>query len=211
MQEQQMMDNPIISTILTTLIYFVSLIVGLWVAKGFVVFFTTWIAEKKSENNSMLRLGGVVFWLALGSLFTAPILDILSAAQSILLIVFSPGNINQSESTLEPSLTWFTLVLLVGIYGIVVWVEIQLLKESGRLSEFIRKLTWIEKWFILLVPASLVFQLVRGIIVNVIILPSYDPAFFSALSQFSFFALALGGLLIVAGLITILYLNLKLE
>lgn len=129
---------------------------------------------------------GLALWLALGGLFAAPLADLLSALETGLSLLFWPGEPTQSGLAPQPYFSLLVLLLLAVIYSLVVWTGLQVLRnleDQGRLP---LPLTGPEKLMLLVLPASLIFRLLRGLVVTVILLPGFDDSLLYSLSRSGF-------------------------
>jgi hypothetical protein len=204
------MDAQAINTLSSSLFYFVSVIAGLWVARRFVppLAHLLQIDQLSDPGRLPVRL---VLWLALGGLFAAPLHDLLAALESGLSLLFWPGEFIQTGLTPQPYFSLLVLLLLVVIYSLVVWTGLRVFQNLEKQNRLSHPLSGLDKIWLLLVPASLVFRLLRGLVVTIILLPAYDVGILNTLSHFGFFLLALAGLFAAAGLVAVLYLALKSE
>jgi hypothetical protein len=138
------------------------IIVGLWIAGKFLPACINWIHPKVNNDLLSRPFAKIILWLALGGLFTLPLLDILRWLGNFANIVFIPvGQGGDGFTTflgLIPIRVYygFYLILMLAIYGIVVWFTIDYLSTPGQFNQT-------ERIFIILSVASLVYHGVSNI------------------------------------------------
>jgi hypothetical protein len=203
------MDIQNIYSITPTAFYLIGIIAGLWVAKGFLAKLVVSIDQVISSNIFSRRSVRLLLWLALGSLFAAPIAEILAALQSFFTLIFWTDALSASGlgQTRDFVLIWLTLVLMVMIYGIVIWAGTESMESLEYIFWSKAQFTPIEKTFFLLVIASLIYQFAKGIILGIILLPAYNPAYWNTLNITGFILTVSAGVGVLVVLILILYLN----
>lgn len=203
------MDTINVNTFLPFAVYFTAVLLGLWTARGFVYPLTAWILPSRLRQNPIRRKLQLTLWLSLGALFAAPFIDLLGALESIFSLLNRAGEWNSVGLTPQPYYTLLMLLVLIGIYGFVLWVGRQVLQLRGGQHQISPLLGRPEKLMLLLVPGSLLYRLMRGLLQNIILLPGNDMGILNSLGEAGFFLLAIGAILVAAGLVAILYLSLR--
>ncbi|MFZ2097453.1 MAG: hypothetical protein WAV05_12520 [Anaerolineales bacterium] len=138
------------------------IIVGLWIAGKFLPACINWI--EPIVNNDLLSqpFAKIILWLALGGLFSLPLLDLVRWLGNLANIVVVPsGQGDGGFSTslgLIPSRVYlgFTLFLMLVLYGIVVWFAAAYLTTPGQFNQT-------NRIFIVLSIASLFYRGVYNI------------------------------------------------
>jgi hypothetical protein len=136
--------------------------VGLWIARRFLPACINWISSKGQNDLLSQPFAKIILWLALGGLFTLPLLDFVRWLGNFANIVFVPvgqgGNGFTTFLGLIPSRVYygFSLILMLVIYGIIVWFTIDYLSTPGQFNRT-------ERIFIILSIASLFYHGVSNI------------------------------------------------
>jgi hypothetical protein len=203
------MDLQAISSITPTVFYWVGVAAGLWVAKGLLAKLVAGANRTTSSEIFSRRPVRVLLWMALGSLFAAPVAEILAGLQSLFLLLFWPGILSPPGvgQTGEFAFAWMALTLMVVIYGAVLWTGMKFMQPPGDGFPSEMQFTRLEKTFILLALASLIYQLARGIFLGIILLPGYNPAYWNPFNLAGFVLAALAGAGVLIVLVLILSLN----
>jgi hypothetical protein len=138
------------------------IIVGLWIAGKFLPACINWIHPKVNNDLLSRTFVKIILWLALGGLFTLPLLDILRWFGNFANIVFIPVEQGGDGFTtflgLIPIRVYygFYLILMLAIYGIVVWFTTDFLSTAEPFNQT-------ERIFIVLSIASLLYHAVYNI------------------------------------------------
>jgi hypothetical protein len=136
--------------------------VGLWIARRFLPDCINWIRSKGQNDLLSQPFAKILLWLALGGLFTLPLLDFVRWLGNFANIVFvSAGQAGNGFTTflgLIPTRVYygFYLILMLAIYGIVVWFTTDYLSTPVQFNQ-------IERIFIILSVASLFYHGVSNI------------------------------------------------
>lgn len=201
------MDAPILLTTVPLMISFAAVLLGLWAARRLIAPLTDWFGPPAASRRPLQ----IILWLALGSLFSAPVTDLLSLLDRGVQLVTQAPEFIQFGLTPQPYYDLLIMLLLLVVYGVVIWLGRGVFNNLELQGRRLPNINWLEKALLLLVPASLIYRLLRGLVMNIVLLPVYDPRFLNASGPGIFFLLALGSLVVVAGLIVILYLQLRGE
>lgn len=173
------------------------ILAGLWMAGRFLPTFINWIRPK--VNNGLLSqpFVKIILWLALGGLFTLPLQDIVRWLANLVNLVFlsvRPGaNGITTSFGLIPFQAYygFSLLLMLAIYGIIIWVTTDDLLTAERFNRT-------ERSFIVLTIASLSYHAVSNIFTYI-----FDIQLPSSLAQQNYgiagflFAVAIGFLILL--------------
>lgn len=136
------------------------IIVGLWVAGKFLPSCINWICPE--DHNELLSqpFAKIILWLALGGLFTLPLLDFVRWLGNLASIAFMGQGDNGFSTSLGLIPSWvylgFTLFLMLVLYGIVVWFALAYLKTPDQFNQT-------NRIFIVLSIASLFYRGVYNI------------------------------------------------
>jgi hypothetical protein len=140
----------------------VCIAVGLWIARKFLPTCINWLRPKLNNDLLSRPLVQFMLWLAIGGLFTLPLLDFVRWLGNLANLALLPaGEVDNGLNTflgLIPSQAYygFYAILAVVIYGIVIWLSLDYLPANGQLDKT-------EHTFILLSIASLVYHGVSNI------------------------------------------------
>jgi hypothetical protein len=141
------------------------IITGLYIAGRLLPTFFTWLSSFFPENLLSRQIPKTILWLALGALFTSPLLDIVSTIGLLINVTLSPQRGGEFTTALGtvPSQVYFLfpLILMVVVYMTTIIFGI---KYATSLTQFHRT----ERIFILLVIASLVFGVVNSVFTQVL-------------------------------------------
>ena len=184
------------------------ILLGLWIAGRLVL---RWMASPQVGEGSSLLLNRsvlLVAWLALGRLFSLPFIDLLRVI-NFLRDLLSPASM-LSFNTIT---TWWgsapvgvqaiaNLLIILVAYTLVLWTGlVSLRKRETTFPRISFLLTRSERVFSLLVVASLVSELVRNFILNILFLrpqPSTDWGLLGYLAGLGVALVATGvGLLLI--------------
>lgn len=148
-----------------------TVIPALWVAKRWLAQLLLWLNRRSSGDlagNQTIRL---ILWLALGGLFAKPLLEILGWLRSLItLLAFTEqGIVGYGMGTVPPStFSLLSLLLMLAVYGFVIWSGKGLLSKSAPLSSN-EQPSRVDMWFALLATASMVFTVIRLIVMQVVL------------------------------------------
>jgi hypothetical protein len=149
-----------ILNIVLTVVDFLLIIPGLWVAGKLLPKLIGWIKPVALQEQLSRPLPRLILWLGLGTLFTYPLLDLLGIVGSWPAFVTpSSGSFATAFGTVPGnSVTVFSIVIMVLIYLPIWWAGMRMLTVAADLDG-------VEKNFIVLLFASLVYRFIsRGIL-----------------------------------------------
>ncbi len=133
-----------------------SIFLGLWIARKFLPSSINWLHTKDRNDILSQPVAKFIIWLALGGLFTLPLLDFVRwlgyFANFVIVPVGQTGGFTTSLGIIPSRLYYgFYLILMAIIYGIAVWYTKDYLSMDERFDR-------IERIFIGLSIASLVYH-----------------------------------------------------
>jgi hypothetical protein len=153
------MDPAQILNLILTVLDFLLIIPGLWVAGKLLPRLIGWVKPAGLQDQLSRPLPRLILWLGLGTLFTFPMLDLLGIVGSWPAFVTpSSGSFSTAFGTAPGnSVTVFSIVIMVLIY-LPIWL-------LGRRIFRATQLDGVEWNFIVLLFASLVYRFIsRGIL-----------------------------------------------
>lgn len=158
------METTFLSPMLSILAL-LSVIVGLWVAGRLLPTVMVWLKSKYPNRLLSSQFSRITLWIALGALFTLPLLDLISWLRnliSVLLIPQSGGAFSTMFGTVSPQIyLLFPLLLMTAIYIIILYYGNDFLSKSRQFHQ-------IERFFIVLTIASLVYRGINTIFAQVL-------------------------------------------
>lgn len=149
-----------------------AVIPALWVAKGLLSHLVGQLRQTPMGELAANQTVQLILWLALGGLFTKPLLEILGWIQALLssLILSEEGLVIYGMGTVPPAtFSLLTLLLMLAVYGFVIWSGKALFAGNVQISPNIQ-LSRVEKWFMLLAIASMVYTVIRLIVMRVVLI-----------------------------------------
>ncbi len=156
------MDTIYLIYSIMSILAILCILVGLWIAGKFLPACINWICPKVQNDLLSQPFAKFILWLALGGLFTLPLLDFVRWLSNFANIVFVPVGQGENGFTtflgLIPFQVYygFYLILIVVIYGIVVWSTMDFLSTAEPFNQT-------ERIFIILSIASLFYHAVSNI------------------------------------------------
>lgn len=135
---------------------------GLWRAGRFLPACINWIHSKIDHDLLSQPFAKIILWLALGGLFTLPLLDLVRWLGNLANIVVVPSGQGDGGFTtflgIAPFWVYygFNIFLMLAIYGIVFWFAMNFLSIPGEFTKM-------ERTFIILSVASLFYRGVSNI------------------------------------------------
>jgi len=140
------------------------MITGLYIAGRLLPTFVTWLHSLFPENLFSRQIPKTILWLALGALFTSPLLDFVSSLGWLINVTLSPqggGEVTSMLGTVPIQIYFiFPLILMVVVY---VTVTIFGIKYVNSLTQFHQT----DRIFILLAIASLTFGVTNSVFTQV--------------------------------------------
>jgi hypothetical protein len=161
--EKQMDITPWVSPILSIL-FVLAFIAGLWIAGTFLPLAITWIHSEELQDILSRPFARNIVWLALGGLFSLPLMDFVILLGDMANIILNP-QAGSGFSTLLgtiPQVVYFAFfpLLMLLVYGVIFWSAMDFMATS-------EPLTYSQRIFLVLSIASLVHQGMRVIFAQV--------------------------------------------
>jgi hypothetical protein len=133
----------------------VGFIAGLWVASRLLPALIDWIHTAYPTDLLYRPLSRTILWLAAGTLFSFPLLDLLNWVGNLANIALVPSSGNRYSTLLGsislPLYLSFSLLLMLLVYGIILYLAVDFISRPGRFDRTQRIL-------LVLTVASLVYQ-----------------------------------------------------
>jgi hypothetical protein len=152
--------NPILS-----ILALLCAIVGLWIAGRLLPSVIVWLKSRYPDSLLSGRFSRIALWIALGAIFTFPLLDFISWIRnlvSVILIPQSEATFSTMFGTVSPQIyLLFPLLLMTAIYGIIFYYGNDYISKSKQFHP-------IDRIFIVLTIASLVYQGIYTIFAQVV-------------------------------------------
>jgi hypothetical protein len=144
----------------------VGIIAGLWIAGKFLPTFINWIRVREPNDLLSQSFIKILLWLALGGLFTLPLLDFVRWLGNLMNLVLA--FVGQADNGFFTSLGLissqiyfvFHLILVLALYGIVVWFAMDFLSAPDQFNQ-------ITRIFMVLTIASLFYRGVSNIFIYI--------------------------------------------
>ena len=136
------------------------IIAGLWIAGRMLPAFISWLHSKYHNDLLYRPFVKILLWFALGVLFSLPLGDIIGWLRNLINVTLVPqagGEFSTILGTVSGRVYLsFYLILMLAIYGIIVYLSKDYISTSGNLDRTGRI-------FIILSIASLVYRGINNI------------------------------------------------
>lgn len=155
-----------ISDLAFTILVILAVIPGLWMGRKLVPWVVVSIRNEAIHRWVSSGPGAVILWLALGSFFLGPLVDLIEELR-LLVNLFIPGFGPITSfwgSTSSATYALISVALFVAVYGLVLWFSRAFWQTDRTPGRGLRLFCW-------LAVASLILALVQSVSFRVLSLP----------------------------------------
>jgi hypothetical protein len=139
--------------------------IGLYIAGRFLPTLITWTHVQYPNNALSGWFRKIILWLALGTLFTAPLLDGVSSLGVLVNVILAQPGTSEFPTLLGTVSSrvyfLFPLLLMIVVYSITIYLGIGFITSSRQFHQT-------ERTFIVLAVASLVFGVINSVFTQVL-------------------------------------------
>jgi hypothetical protein len=155
-----------------------AVIAGLYISGKFLPSLIAWVHIKNPSSPLLSQFPKIIIWLALGALFTAPLLDLINAFSILINVTLAAQGASEYPfllGTVSPRVYFlFPLLLMLGVYALIIYFGKDYISSSKQFRQT-------ERTFIILAIASLIFSAINSVFTQVL---SFQAPFLNVQQNF---------------------------